>query len=120
MRLCRGIAEAHGLQAEVEWETLYPVTVNDADEAGFLAATAADLFGEQASVELPHPHPGAEDFSRVLAAVPGAMAFLGATPPGADPETAPFNHSPLAVFDEAVLSSGAALYAKLAMDRLAR
>jgi hippurate hydrolase len=47
------------------------------------------------------------------------MAFLGATAPGLDPETAPFNHSPFAVFDEAVLSSGAALYAQLAFSRLA-
>lgn len=119
VRLCRGIAEAHGLHAEVDWQTLYPVTVNDVDEAAFMAETAAELLGEQASVTLPHPHPGSEDFSRVLAAVPGAMGFLGATPPGADPDTAPFNHSTFAVFDEQVLSSGAALYAKLALDRLA-
>jgi hippurate hydrolase len=119
LRLCRGIAEAHGLRADVEWQTLYPVTINDADQTGFLAATAADLFGEPATLMLPNPHSGSEDFSRVLAAVPGALAFLGATPPGADPETAPFNHSPLASFDEAVLPSGAALYARLALDRLA-
>jgi metal-dependent amidase/aminoacylase/carboxypeptidase family protein len=37
----------------------------------------------------------------------------------ADPATAPFNHSPAAVFDEAVLPSGAALLARLAHDRLA-
>jgi amidohydrolase len=119
MRLCHGIASAHGLHAEVEWQTLYPVTTNDPDEAAFLGETVAALFGEAANVALPHPHTGSEDFSRVLAEVPGAMAFLGATPPGVDPQTAPFNHSPLAVFDEAVLSSGAALYAKLAFDRLA-
>ena len=118
VRLCHGIAEAHGLRAEVDWETLYPVTTNDAGEAEFLAETAAGLFGEQATVTMPHAHPGAEDFSRVLNAVPGAMAFLGATAPGMEPETAAFNHSPLATFDEAVLSSGAALYAKLAIDRL--
>jgi hippurate hydrolase len=120
VRLCHGIAEAHGLRADVEWETLYPVTTNDADEASFLADTAAELLGEPSRMAMPHPHPGSEDFSRVLAEVPGAMAFLGATLPGADPETAAFNHSPLATFDEAVLSSGAALYAKLAIDRLAR
>jgi hippurate hydrolase len=119
LRLCRGIAEAHGLRAEVEMQTLYPVTVNDADQATFLADTVAGLFGEAAHIALPNPHTGSEDFSRVLDAVPGAMAFLGATAPGADPETAAFNHSPLAVFDEAVLSSGAALYARLALDRLA-
>jgi metal-dependent amidase/aminoacylase/carboxypeptidase family protein len=38
---------------------------------------------------------------------------------GADPSTAAFNHSAQAVFDEAALPAGAALYAKLAADRLA-
>lgn len=119
VRLCRGIAEAHGLHADVEWQTLYPVTTNDPDQAAFLADTVATLFGEPATVLLPHPHTGSEDFSRVLDAVPGAMAFLGATMPGLDPATAAFNHSPQAVFDEAVLSSGAALYAQLAFSRFA-
>jgi hippurate hydrolase len=119
VRLCRGIADAHGLRAEVEWQTLYPVTLNDPAETLFLADTVAGLFGEPANVVMPNPHTGSEDFSRVLDEVPGAMAFLGATPPGTDPETAPFNHSPLAVFDEAVLAAGAALYAQLAFDRLA-
>lgn len=118
VRLCSGIADAHGLHAEVEWETLYPVTINDPTQAAFLAETTASLLGEPASVLMPHPHTGSEDFSRVLAEVPGAMAFLGATPPGRDPETAPFNHSPQADFDEGVLASGAALYARLALDRL--
>lgn len=119
VRLCRGIADAHGLRADVEWETLYPVSVNDPDEAAFVDRTATALLGEPAVSTLPHPHSGSEDFSRVIAAVPGAIAFLGATAPGRDPRTAPFNHSPYAMFDEAVLPTGAALYAKLAIDRLA-
>jgi len=117
--LCRGIAQAHGLRAETEWETLYPVTNNDPGEAEFLRATAAELFGEEATMVMPHPHTGSEDFSRVLERVPGAMAFLGATPRGADPMKAAFNHSPLATFDESALAAGAALYARLAVDRLA-
>jgi hippurate hydrolase len=68
---------------------------------------------------MPHPHTGSEDFSRVLERVPGAFAFVGATPPGIDPSLAPFNHSPRAVFDEAALPAAAALYARLAADRLA-
>jgi hippurate hydrolase len=119
VRLCRGIADAHGLRADVVWETLYPVTVNDPGAAEYVARTAAALLGEGASVPMPHPHPGSEDFSRVIARVPGAMAFLGATPAGADPATAPFNHSPLAVYDESALPIGAALYARLAYDKLA-
>jgi amidohydrolase len=119
VRLCRKIAEAHGLHAQIEWETLYPVTNNDPTEADFLAATAAELFGDAATMLMPHPHTGSEDFSRVLQRVPGAFAFLGATPAGTDPSSAPFNHSPQADFDESVLASGAALYARLAVDRLA-
>jgi metal-dependent amidase/aminoacylase/carboxypeptidase family protein len=55
----------------------------------------------------------------VLQRVPGAMAFLGACPPGAEPDTAAGNHSNLVVFDEDVLPAGAALYAAMALDALA-
>jgi len=118
-RLCTSIAEAYGLTAEVEWETLYPVTVNDPTEVDFLGATAESLFGTHMVATMPTPIAGAEDFSRILQEVPGAMAFLGATAPDADPASAPFNHSPLSLFDEAVLPAGAALLAQLAHDRLA-
>jgi metal-dependent amidase/aminoacylase/carboxypeptidase family protein len=55
----------------------------------------------------------------VLDAVPGAMVFLGATPADRDPVTAPFNHSPEAAFDDAVLADGVALYAEFAERTLA-
>jgi hippurate hydrolase len=45
--------------------------------------------------------------------------FVGATPPGADPATAPYNHSAHARFDDAALPLSAALLAGLALDRLA-
>jgi hypothetical protein len=46
------------------------------------------------------------------------MVFLGAAIDGRDHREAPDNHSPLAAFDDAVLSDGAALYATLAARRL--
>ncbi len=118
VRLCEGLARAHGLDADVRWQRQYPVTMNNAAQAAFVADTVGELFGPQRSMTLPDPITGAEDFSRVLQQVPGAMAFLGACPPGADPVTSPFNHSPLAVFDESVLSDGTALLASLAADKL--
>ena len=60
---------------------------------------------------------GSEDFSRVLAEVPGAFVFLGACV-GDDPEHAPTNHSALARFDESVLPDAALLLAELARRRL--
>jgi hippurate hydrolase len=118
--LSAAIATAHGATAEVEWETLYPVTVNDADEAAYVAATAARLFGDDHVETMSAPMAGSEDFSRILERVPGALAFLGAIPEGDDLASADFNHSARAVFDDAVVPSGAALLAELAAGRLAR
>ena len=118
--LIKDIASAHGLTADAEYASEYPVTVNDAAEAEFALKTAAETFGEDRSLRAPFPITGAEDFSFVLEEVPGAFVFLGACPPDRDPETAPTNHSAIARFDDSVLSEGTALYAELALRRLAQ
>ena len=118
IRLVNHIAEAHGLAADDEYIEEYPVTVNDEAEANFARAVAAEMFGEGRSVLKLFPMTGAEDFSYVLQHVPGAFISLGACPPERDPQTAPSNHSAEAVFDDAVLADGAALYAELALRRL--
>jgi hippurate hydrolase len=119
-RLIRNIADAHGLSVDAEYATEYPVTVNDAAEAAFAGQTIADVFGPDRGETAQFPITGAEDFSFVLEEVPGAFVFLGACPPGADPEKAPTNHSALALFDDAALVEGTALYAELALRRLAK
>jgi amidohydrolase len=119
-QVAEGIAAAHGATAEVDLEAGYPVTINDADYAAFVTDTARDLIGEDRVRELKSPIMGAEDFSYVLQQVPGAMAFLGGTPPGIDPEKGPQNHSNLVVFDEDALAVGVALYAAVAIRHLAR
>lgn len=118
VEVCRGIAAAHGLEVDADFGEQYPVTVNDGTEADFVADTVREVHGEERFEPMVNPILGAEDFSRVIAEIPGAMVFLGATAPDADPETAPNNHSPLAVFDDSVLADGAALYAELATRRL--
>ncbi len=118
--LVRDIASAHGLSATAEFTNSYPVTVNDQAEAQFAAQVVADVLGEGRYVGQANPMAGAEDFSYVLEQVPGAFVMLGACPPGADPASCPFNHSADAVFDDTVLGDGAALYAELALRRLAR
>jgi hippurate hydrolase len=117
-RIVREIAKAHGLRAAAEYGLGYPVTLNDEAEAEFLAATAGDLFGSERSVRRRNPVTGAEDFSYVLEEVPGAFVFLGATPPAKDWQSAPTNHSNIALFDDDVLADGSALYAELALRRL--
>ncbi|MEV5873729.1 M20 family metallopeptidase [Streptomyces sp. NPDC052101] len=117
VRLCQGIAAAHGVAVEAEFRPEYPLTVNHAAEHDFLADTVREAFGEERFQPLPQPITGSEDFSRVLDRTPGAFVFLGADTTG-DPGTAPSNHSPRATFDDGVLSDGAALLAELAVRRL--
>jgi amidohydrolase len=119
-RLIGDIARAHGLTAEADYSAEYPVTFNDAAEAAFVAETIAAAFGPGRGETAEFPITGAEDFSFVLERVPGAFVMLGACPPDRDPETAPTNHSAVAVFDDAALADGTALYAELALRRLAR
>lgn len=119
VKLCEGIAEAHGLTAEVRYEAEYPATVNHADEVRFVAETAGDLFGAERYLEMPEPNMGSEDFSRVLQAVPGSYMFLGACAAD-DHGLAAANHSPRAAFDDSVLADGAAMLAELAVRRMRR
>lgn len=119
-RLARDIAAAHGLTATAQYLDGYPVTVNDAAELANAEQAIGDVLGPGRFLPLPNAIPGSEDFSYVLDQVPGAFLMLGATPPDADAATAPFNHSSEAVFDDAALPDGAALYAGLALQRLSR
>lgn len=119
LELVRQVAAGHGLRADAEFVDGYPVTVNDDAEFAFASQAIAAVLGESRFVTAPNPLTGAEDFSYVLAQVPGAFIMLGACPAGVDPATAPFNHSAEAAFDDAVLADGSALYAELALRRLA-
>jgi amidohydrolase len=118
VRVCRGVAAAHGLDVEAVAEELYPVTVNDPSQVAAVASTIADLYGDDRYFTLPNPIPGSEDFSRVLDAVPGAMVFLGATPSDRDPATAAFNHAPEATFDDGVIADGVGVLAAFAQRQL--
>ncbi|MGH3327554.1 MAG: M20 metallopeptidase family protein [Streptomycetales bacterium] len=118
-RVCEGIAAAHGLEVDVRYHVEYPVTVNSEEAAAYTGEVVADLFGGDRFEVSENPLTGSEDFSRVLDSVPGAMVFLGAVPDGTYYENAPYNHSPYAAFDDAVLPDGTALYAELAARRLA-
>ncbi|NIH78488.1 M20 metallopeptidase family protein [Amycolatopsis viridis] len=115
-----GVAAAHGVGADIVFEEETLLTINTEREVRLAAEVAQSLLGEDRYRPLANPIAASEDFSRVLAKVPGAFLALGATPPGLDPESAPNNHSPHADFDPGVLPGAAAVYAELAIQQLAR
>lgn len=119
-RVIEGVAAAHGLSAEVRFDTMYPVTVNDPEETSATVDVLRGAFGEQRVVMMPTPMMGSEDFAFVLNEVPGTFIALMTSPPDADSSTIEWNHSPRVVFDDAVLGDQAAALASVAFARTAR
>lgn len=119
VRLCEHVAAAYGLEVDAVYSDEYPTTVNDAVHAEFATDVVHDVFGADRFHPSPAPYAGAEDFSRVLAEIPGCYLFLGACP-SEDWESAENNHSPRATFDDSVLPDGVHLHAELAIRALQR
>lgn len=117
-RVLGGIAAAHGVEVDIDYRSEYPATVNDVRETELAEKWIREVFGSDRAMRITNPMSGSEDFSRVLAEVPGAYINLGAAHADVDDKSAAFNHSPLAIFDDSVLVDGTTLYAELATRRL--
>jgi amidohydrolase len=113
-QVVNGVAAAHGVQAEVEFKPLYPVTVNDAGVFERVQDITRSIVGDADVMEMPAPIMGAEDWSYVLQRIPGVMVSLGARPRDRELAGFPQNHSNLVVFDEDAMAVGVALYAAVA------
>lgn len=115
--LIEGVCAAHGCRAEIEYMKGVGPTVNDADAADFVGRVLTGLVGERFSV-MEQPLAGSEDFSEVLARVPGAFVLYSGVPAGRDLADTTFNHSATAWFDDAVIGEAMAVYATLAHEAL--
>ncbi len=93
-RLLKGIAAAHGVEVDIDYQREYPLSITNADETEFAEGVIADLFGEERLTRFATPLSGSEDFSRVMNEVPGTFIGLSAVAPGQDHATTAFNHSP--------------------------
>ena len=108
--LVGSIAAAFGARARLTYERVYPPTVNHAADARFAADVAETLIGRENVVRNLDPSMGAEDFSFMLQAKPGAFARLGQG--GA--ENGGFLHSSRYDFNDSVIALGAGYLAALA------
>jgi len=109
--LCAAIAQGFGATANVTYECLYPATVNTVLQAQFAGDVAASIVGEHNVVRNLEPSMGAEDFSFMLRAKPGAYLRLGQGM--ANGESGCHLHNPGYDFNDQVLPLGAALHAGL-------
>ena len=108
--LARGIAAAHGAAAMLDYRRRYPPTVNHAAETTFAAEVAAEICGPDKISTTCAPSMGAEDFSYMLNACPGAMFWIG-NGPG---EGGCYLHNPRYDFNDEALPIGASFFARLA------
>ena len=106
--LCSAIALGLGATATVQYERIYPATVNTADEAAFAADVAESLVGAEHVVRDMEPSMGAEDFSFMLQTKPGAYLRLGQGGEGSC-----FLHQSRYDFNDDILPLGSALHAGL-------
>jgi len=102
-------AEAFGASAEITYRRGYPVMVNAAEETEFARAVAKKVAGHDA-MEMPMIM-GAEDFSFMLNARPGAYILVG------NGDT-PMVHHPEYNFDDEAIPAGCSYWASLVETRM--
>jgi hippurate hydrolase len=77
IEIVEGTAKLYGATAKCTYLRDYPVTVNHPDQTDFAAAVAKDVAGADRVDTKVAPVMGAEDFSFMLEARPGAYIFCG-------------------------------------------
>jgi amidohydrolase len=106
--LCSAVALGFGATAVVTYERVYPATVNTPPEALFAANVAESLVGADHVVRDMEPSMGAEDFSFMLQAKPGAYLRIGQGGEGSC-----MLHNSRYDFNDEILPLGSALHASL-------
>ena len=108
--LVPAIAAAFGATATLEYERVYPATINHAAQAEFAATVAEALVGRDNVVRDLDPSMGSEDFAFMLQEKPGAYVRLGQ----GGGESGCFLHNSKYDFNDAVIPLGAGYLAALA------
>ena len=96
-----------GATATVQFERIYPATINTPDEALFAGDVAERLVGADNVVRDMEPSMGAEDFSFMLQTKPGAYLRIGQGGEGSC-----FLHNSRYDFNDDILPLGSALHAE--------
>ena len=113
--IATNIAESAGAKADVNINTLYPVTFNDVPLTEEMIGTLQNVAGKE-NVQLIAAVTGAEDFSYYQQKVPGFFFFLGGMPKGKDPLTASAHHTPDFFIDDSGMVLGVRSLSRLTVD----
>jgi len=106
-----GTAKLHGAKAALHYKRSYPVTRNHPDQTDFAASVAKEIVGDAKVDTDVNPVMGAEDFSFMLNARPGAFIFVG------NGDSAGLHH-PAYDFNDGVIPVGSSYWVRLAEKAL--
>jgi hippurate hydrolase len=115
-QLCKGVAEMHGCEVELDYKHGYPATINPEHTIPIAAQVATEVVGADRVNLNPPSSMGSEDFSFMLQARPGAFLWIGQGAPGHDHGL----HHPMYDFNDEVLDIGASFWARLVETQLPR
>lgn len=113
------VSAAHGAKAisQIPDTRGNPVTVNDPALSARMRPSLERAVGKANVIDV-DLNMGAEDFAYYAQQTPGFFFFVGATPKGQDPNTAPSNHSPEFFLDESALAVGTRALLQVSLDYL--
>jgi len=113
-KISQGVAAGFGASARTDFRATFAPLINDAREAEFAAEVCAEVVGAQSVRRDPALIMASEDFSFMLAEVPGCYINIG----NGDGEGACEVHNPAYDFNDAALPYGASFFARLVEKRL--
>lgn len=114
-RLAAGIAAAHGASASVQYDRLYPPTINAVRETEIVATVLENLVGSENVLRNLQPSTGAEDFAFMLLQKPGCYLWIGNGPGDNDCML----HNASYDFNDEILPLGSSAWVRLTEHMLA-
>ncbi|MBF9034755.1 amidohydrolase [Rhodobacterales bacterium HKCCE2091] len=110
-KIVAATADAYGCEVDIHYERGYPVTVNHEENARIAAEIAEAVAGQGKVAWGRPPRMGAEDFSYMLLARPGAFINVG------NGDTANVHH-PMYNFNDEAIPYGTSFFAELVERRM--
>lgn len=124
LRICAGIASAHEVDIQLDYQPGYPPTINTSAETALCQRVATEVLGKGRVHADFRPSMGAEDFAYMLRERPGCYVWLGnGRVAGASAESAAQGacslHNPHYDFNDDIIELGIRYWVRLVQTALA-
>ncbi|MGM0437959.1 MAG: M20 metallopeptidase family protein [Bacillota bacterium] len=114
--IVKGITTTFRADYELDYQSGYPVTVNDKKVTKMMEEVISEMLGAENIYHMEKPSMGGEDFAYYLQEVPGSFVYLGSE----NPEKGIIHpgHSPKFNIDEDILVIGVELFSRAVLKYL--